>query len=291
MAVLGYREVVPRTLQHRLGESPTAERKFVVTLDTPNTPHQQVINAVGVGHGSAHPEYNFLKMTDASLSENSETPYHVEITCKYELLKQDFEPNPLARPDVWSFSTGGATVPAISYFDAADLRKPLVNAAGDFFEGATTEESEVRATISANRANFPLAIAAYVTNAVNNSAYLGGQQYTWKCAGIGAQQAVEMVNDVEVRYWQITTELVYRASGWPLLLPHIGFNFLENGKKQRAFVIFKDEEGVEIRVPSANAVALNGDGSMKAAGQPPDILSRRVHRAVDFSTYFGTPTL
>lgn len=291
MAVLGYREVVPRTFQHRLGESPTAERKFVVTLDTPNTPHQAVINAVGVVHGSAHPEYNFLKMTEASLSENSETPYHVEITCQYELLKQDYEPNPLARADVWSFSTGGASVPAISYFDDANARQPLVNAAGDFFENATTEESEVRATISANRAQFPLAIAAYVTNSLNNAAYLGGQQYTWKCAGIGAQQAVEMVNDVQVRYWQITTELVYRASGWPLLLPNVGFNFLENGLKKRAFVIFQDEDGVQTRVPSANAVALHGNGAMKAAGQPPDIISRRVHRAVNFSEYFGEPTL
>lgn len=289
MAVVAYREVVPRTLQHRLGESPTAERKFVVTLDTPNTSHQAVINAVGVAHGAAHPEYNFLKMTDASLTENSESPFHVEITFRYELLKQDFEPNPLARPDVWSFSTGGASVPAIEYFDG-EARKPLVNAAGDFFETATTEESEVRATISANRSSFPLAIAAYVTNAVNNGAYLGGQQYTWKCAGIGAQQAVEMVNDVEVRYWQITTELVYRASGWPLLLPNVGFNFLEGGQKKRAFVIFEEDDGTKTRVPSANAVALNGNGTMKAAGQPPDIISRRVHRAVDFSSYFGSPS-
>jgi hypothetical protein len=291
MSVLGYREVVPRTFQHRLGESPTAERRFVVTMSTPNTPHQSVINSVGVGFGSAHPEYNFLRMTDASLSENNETPYHVEVVCKYELLKQEYEPNPLARPDVWSFSTGGAAVPATSFFDAGDKRKPLVNAVGDLFETATTEESEVRATISANRANFPLAIAAYVTNAVNNGPYLGGQQYCWKCAGIGAQQSVEMVNDVEVRYWQLTTELVYRASGWPLLLAHVGFNFLENGKKLRAFVIFRDEDGVETRVPSANAVALNGNGTMKAAGEQPDIISRRVHRAVDFSQYFGTPTL
>lgn len=288
MGVLGYREIVPRTFQHRLGESPTAERRFVVTLDSTDTPHQAVINALGVGHGSAHPEYAFLKMTDASLSENSETPYHVEIVCKYELLKQDYEPNPLNRADVWSFSTGGASVPAIVWYEAGNTTKPLVNAAGDFFEGATTEEAEVRATISANRQSFPLAMAAFVTNAINANPYLGAQRHTWKCAGIGAQQAVEMVNDIEVRYWQITTELVYRASGWPLLLPHVGFNYLENGTKRRAFVEFQDENGDIVRVPSANAVALNANGSIKQGA--PDILSRRVHREVDFSTYFGSPS-
>lgn len=289
MAVLGYREVVPRTFQHRLGESPTAERRFVATLSTPDTPHQSVINSVGVAHGDQHPEYPFLRMTDASLTENSETPYHVEITCRYELLKQDYEPNPLNRPDVWSFSTGGATVPAIVFYDNGNNKKPLVNAAGDFFENATTEESEVRATISANRQSFPLALAAYVTNAVNSDVYLEGNPHTWKCAGIGAQQAVEMVNDVEIRYWQITTELVYRASGWPLLLPHVGWNFLSGGVKRRAYVEFQDEDGTITRLPSANAVALNANGSLRAAGAP-DILSRRVHREVPFASYFGVPT-
>jgi hypothetical protein len=288
MAVVGYREVVPRTFSHRLGESPTAERKFVVTLDTPNTPHQVVINTVGVGHGSAHPEYNFLRMTDASLSENSGTPYHVEVTCRYELLKQDYEPNPLNRADVWSFSTGGASVPAIAYYDG-NTQKPLINAAGDFFEGATTEESEVRATISANRASFPLGLAAYVTNTLNSDFFLGGQPFTWKCAGIGGQQAVEMVNDVEVRYWQITSELVYRASGWPLLLPHVGFNVIEDGQKRRAWVRWKDEDGIVVRVPAANAVALNNDGSIRERSAP-DVLTRRVHRISSFSTYFGEPT-
>lgn len=287
MATTGAREVLPRTLQHRLGESPTAERRFVVTVDSPNTPHQQVINAIGIAHGSPHPEYPFLKMSDASLSEGSGSPFHVEITYRYELLRQEFEPNPLARPDVWSFSTGGASVPAIEWYDGI-TKRPLVNAAGDFFEGATTEESEVRATISANRASFPLGVAAYVTNAVNEDGFLNSPPYTWKCAGIGGQQAVEMVNDVEVRYWQITSELIYRASGWPLLIPHVGFNVIENGEKRRAWVEFRDADGEVSRLPSANAIALNNDGSPKDGA--PDILTRRVHRAVPFQTYFGSPT-
>ena len=289
MGVISSREVLPRTLQHRIGESPNAERKFIVTLDNTGTAHQSVINAIGITHGSLHPEYAFLAMVDATLTENAGSPYHVEVVYKYELIASDFEPNPLLRPDIWSFSVGGATVPALFYYDVGDTLRPLTNSAGDVFPGLTTEEAEIRATITGNRPSFPLALAAYVTNAVNLGGYLGGNSFTWKCSGIGGQQAVEVVNNVRVAYYQITTELVYRASGWPLMLPDIGFNYLEDGQKRRAWVIYRDQDGQEIRVPSANPVALAANGKMMPPGSPPRTLLRRVHRAVPFQTYFGEP--
>lgn len=285
MAVVTSREILPRTLQHRFGESPTAERRFAVTVDSSTTTHADVIAAVGIFHGDAHPEYSYLRMLDASLSESSPDPYHVELVYRYEVPKQDeYDPNPLLRPDVWSFSTSGAAVPAIAYY-AGDKLAPLVNAAGELIEGAMTEEAELRATIAGNRARFPLDIAAYVTNAVNDAEYLGCPAYTWKCQGIGAQQAVEIVNDVEVRFYQVTAELVYRSSGWPLLLPDVGWNFLANKVLKRCFRL--NDENLE--VPSANPVALAADGRMLAPGVPPRLLVRRVHRAITFSTYFGTP--
>jgi hypothetical protein len=68
-----------------------------------------------------------------------------------------------------------------------------VNSAGDFFEGLQSEEAEVRATISGNRASFPLADAVAVTNCVNNGSYLGGAAHQWKCSGIAGQQQIEVV--------------------------------------------------------------------------------------------------
>jgi hypothetical protein len=287
MAVIGWREVSGRSLTHRFGEAPTAERKFVVTMD--NTAHTvgEVAGTIGIFHGAPHPEYGFITMTEATMTEGSPSPFHAEVTFRYELLDPDErDPNPLARPDMWSFSTGGAAVPALFYWDG-NTQKPLVNSAFDYFEGMTTEEGECRASISGNRAKFPLATAVAVTNCVNSDSYLGAPVHSWKCTGISGQQQIEMVNDAEVRYWSITTELVYRQTGWNLQLPDVGYNFLDGGIKKRAHVI--DPESGE-KVACVNPVALNSNGSLKGAGDLPDILDRRVNREVDFSSYFGTPS-
>lgn len=285
MAVVAFREILPRTFSHRFGESPTAERRYQLTLNNTATSHGECINAVGILHGDFHPEYAFLRMLDAQLQENSPDPYHVDITYRYEVPKQEnLDPNPLARPDVWSFSIGGVSVPAFTYWDG-ETQKPLTNTAGEVIEGAMTEEAEVRATIAGNRASFPLGIAAAVTNCINQDAYLGGAQYTWKCQGISAQQQVEVVNDVEVRYWAVNVELLYRQSGWRLTLPNVGWNYKQGGQLYRGYVL--DEEGN--RVQSAAPVALEANGNIRTGGGEPDLLTRQVHKAVAFQPYFGTP--
>ena len=287
MAVVGWREISGRSLTHRFGEAPSGDRKFVVTLDNTAPSATELTAAIGIYHGSPHPEFPFITVSEISLAEGSPSPFHAEVTFRYELLDPDErDPNPLARPDIWSFSTGGAAVPALYYWDG-DTQKPLVNSAKDYFEGLTTEEGECRASITANRATFPLPTAVAVTNCVNSGTYLGAAAGRWKCTGISGQQQIEMVNDAEVRYWSITTELVYRQTGWNLFLPDVGYNYLEGSEKKRAYVI--DPDSGE-KVACVNPVALNSDGTLKSAGQLPDILERRVNREVDFSTYFGTPS-
>lgn len=287
MAVTAFREVSGRTLSHRFGEAPTAERRFVVTLD--NTAHSaaEVISALGIVHGSPHPEFPFLTMTEGTMTEGTPSPFHSEVIFRYELLRPDArDPNPLARPDIWSFSTGGAAVPALFYFDGTTL-KPLVNAAGDPFEGITTEEAECRATITANRPSFPLDLAVAVTNTINANPYLGAPKHHWKCVGISGQQQVEMVNDAEAVYWQITSELVYRQTGWNLQLPHVGWNYKDGSQKRRAWV--RDPDDPNTRVPSVNPVALTSTGALKGENETPDILERRINRETDFEQFFGTP--
>jgi hypothetical protein len=288
MAVLSFREVMPRTFQQRFGESPTAERKFAVTLDEP-TPTVQIINAVGILFGSQHPEFPYLRMLDGSVNETDRQ--HAEITYRYELpQQQDLNPSPLGRPDVWSFSTGGSTVPALFYFhgNGNDDVRPLVTAAGDFYEGLTATEAEVRASISGNRANIDLVLISNITNAINGSPYLGGPAFTWQCSGISANQAAEVVNDVEIRYWQITAELVFRRSGWVMQLPHVGWHYIEGNKKRRVWAW--NEDGSE-KVDAAAPQPLTENGGLKYPGADgvPDQLLRRTFPVIDFSQYFGTP--
>jgi len=288
MSILASREVIPRTFSHKFGESPTAEIKYHVTTSAP-VGTQAVLDYVGIKHGTPHPEYSYLLCNQGDVNELDR--FHVEVNYSYSVPAsgtEDSDPNPLARADIWSFSTGGAAVPALTYFHGSgnnDVRV-LVNSAFDFFEGAMTEESELRATISGNRAAFPVGVAASVTNCVNMDAYLGAQPYQWKCQGISGQPQVEVVNGVEIKYWSVSVELAFRQSGWRLMLPDVGYNYLESSQRKRAYVI--DSESGE-KVASSNPVALNSDGSLKGSGTAPDILYRRVHREVAFEPFFGAP--
>lgn len=303
MAVVSYRELVGRTFQHRFGEAPTSQIQYAVTLDDPATTHQEILNAIGIFHGAYHPEYTYLRCVEGTISENSPDPWHAVATYNYAVPSggggnPEFQLSPLARSDVWSFSTGGAQVPALTYYhgsDNVDVR-PLTNSANDFFEGLLASEAEVRASISGNRAVFPLATAATVTNSVNGSPYLGGSAHTWLCSGISAQQATEIVNDIEINYWQVSVELIYRQTGWDLLIPDIGWHYLTGGDPAKAIVYVRDNapasqtKGYDI--PASSPQPLATDGSLLYTGGSygaPNILTRRIYPVVDFSTYFGTP--
>ena len=279
------REILPRTVTHKFGESPTAERRFVVSTDG-ETPQQEVLSQVGIYHLSPHPEWPFLVMLSVTATETD--PYHSEITYSYGMTAQENEdPNPLARPDIWNFSAGGSSVPAVDYFDGVGnaTLKPLVNAAGDTFDGVTKTEAELTATISGNRANFDIGLAALVTNSINDGVYLGGAKHSWLCTGISGVQATEMVNDAELRYWQVGVTLIYRQSTHLLKLADAGLNFLDAGTKKRCFVV--NAEGTQ--VASANPMPLDAAGAMQAPAVDVRIIERRMHPEINFQTYFGVP--
>jgi hypothetical protein len=293
MTVLSTREILPRTLSHRFGESPTAEMKFACTLDGATTT-QEIISAVGYVHGTAHPEYSYLRMLDASVTETDS--YHAEVTLRFESPQSgnaDYQANPLSRPDVWSFSTSGVAVPTFRYYQGSgnSTLKPLINSAGDIIEGAQAIEGELKLTIAGNRATFPAADAAAVTGALNADFFMGATAYQWMCQGVSGQQAVEVVNGAEVRYWQVTAELSFKASGYQLYLPNVGWNYVSGGAKKRCYVF---EEDGTTKIPSSSVMALNDDGSIRfnndfTGSGAPSILTRRVNPAVNFATYFGTP--
>jgi len=297
MTVASYRELTGRSFTHRFGDSPTAQRQFGVTLTTPATSTQAILNAIGIFHGAFHPEYPFLRCTEGSVKENTPTPYHAEVSYRYELPSVgtvDFDPNPLARPDIWSFSPATTTVPALTYYEgpANDDEKPLTNTAGDYFEGLTVESAEVRAVIAGNRPTYPVAIANALTNTINSAVFLGAAPFTWKCQGIGAQQKTELVNNIEVRYWEVTVELIYRPETWILKLPNVGFNYKPGGTWPKSPVYVTDAASGSStygqNVASQTPQPLESSGDIRTTGEP-DMLERRPYRTLDFTGFFGTP--
>lgn len=290
MSVHSWREL-PRRGSHLIGASPEYERRFVVTLNTPDTNSALLVAAVGVPHGSPHPEYTFARCREVEVNEAYEgNRYWAEVIARYaipeaELLSIDLLP--WLRPAVWKFVTQGVAVPALTYYDDDNggAVTPLTNSAADYYEGLTVDEAQQKITITVNKQQFPSAIAAAVTNCVNDSAYLGFATDCVKVQGISGEQVSEDVGGQEIRYWKITAELLGRQSGWNLLLPDVGFNYIDGGEKKRADVEGPDGE----MVASANPIALNGSGGKQTGDTLPAILTRRVYKRITMSDYFGNP--
>jgi hypothetical protein len=289
MSVLNTYELPTVSASRKFGEAPVFQRKWVVEVDDPATPQTVIVNAPGVSFLTPHPEASYCVAMTANVGNYNGSRWHYEVTWDYELPKlsqSQLSPNPLARADVWRWSTGSIQIPATYYYDNNDQLQVLQNAAKDFLEGATTEVATLQASISGNRATFDYGLATSVTNKLNSAPYLGGDPYTWICRGIAANPAVEVVNEQEVRFWQVEVTLEYRPDGWPLQLPHVGWNYIDPlGIKKRVFVI--DSQTNE-QVPASNPQPLTSTG-MITDGLP-NILVRRVHRAINFQQYFGTPT-
>lgn len=285
MSVIAVTESPVVSAGRKFGEPPTFQRKWIVEVDDPTTPQTDIGNAPGVVFLDQHPEASYCRAMNLGIGNYSGSRWHYEVTWDYELPKQENpDPNPLARPDIWKWTTGGLAVPALYYYDNNDTLQPLQNTAGDFFEGATTDISTLQASISGNRATFDYALATLVTNSINSTPYLGAPAGCWKCSGISGQPAVEVVNEQETRYWQIEVTIEYRPDKWNLQLPNVGWNFLVGGQKKRAYVIDPDTNE---RVPSSNPQPLDANGNIKAGA--PDILERRVQKKIDFNQYFGQP--
>lgn len=302
MAVVSSREILPRTFNQKFGEKPTAVRNWSVTTDGA-TSHAAILGATGEAIGAGHPEYGFLSLTEFALSEVD--VFHVEVQMSYS-VPPEAEKNPLARADVWHFSTGGTSVVGKRYYpDAGNVSKsPIKNTAGDAYEGLMIPEGETRATISANRDLFPLGDARTLTNSVNDRSWAGCAPHTWFCSGISGEYASEMVDELEVEYWKITIELIYRESNHNLFLPNVGFHYIKPSnppQRMRAYVRSLSDPldtGSEvITVPSTMPVPLKEDGDIddvidqSPEARGPIVKEFRVYKEFDYGAIFGNPPI
>lgn len=310
MAVVSTREVIPRTYQMKMGANPTATITYACTLDGTATTNAQIQTACNVQQGAAHPEMPYLVALESTVTQPD--PYHAICTYKYGVpvgSADEFTPSPLTRPDIWSYSTTGATIATSHYYPEgeddvqtlADGTSPLVNSASDELFGVQTQVGELKVSIKGNRQSFDFAEATAVTGAINNDTYLGGEQYCWQCQGISGEPRTEIVNNVQYKFYVVQVSLVYRQQGFVAKLLDTGMNVLKEeesegtgestGKLVKQQATVKNAKGID--VPASQPVALNEDGTqMEPDGEgktPPRTLMRRLHKAIAFNSYFGTP--
>lgn len=268
MAVLGSREILPRTFEHRIGDSPSAGRVFVATVDAP-TAASEVLAAIGITHGASHPEHATLTCLSYSVDETDR--HHVTVTYTYGIPDKDKnEPDnpdqpPWLQPDTWSFGTSNASVACTEHYPfnlpggAVNVAHPLTNTAGDIIFGQTKAESELKISISGSRLTLDLAKIKKYVNTINSAPWAGFPKHTVQCVGVSASPARLDFDGQALDYWQITIELIYRSSSHNLFLPNVGWNVIVDGKKQRAWTYIA-EDGVSEKVPTPHPVALNAAG-------------------------------
>lgn len=239
--------------------------------------------------GSYHPVHTLLRQRKITVNERFEDdPYKIEVIAEYGLINSDELLTPTARAAVWSFEGQPGEVAAFFRYDGSGStvqdQVPLTNSAYDFFPGLTAEESLVRVKIQQNFQNYPN-LWLQSQNCLNNAEFLGCPIDSVKVVAVEATYTTEEWNNTLVSYYASTASLVYRQSSHLLILPDVGFNFIDGGQKRRGMVFdFQNSEWV----PSPNPIALNGQGAQNLTGQPA-FLRYRVNPRANFTTLFGSP--
>lgn len=292
MAIVSTKEL-PRTFEREITRSAILKRRWVCVLDdntTNNVPvgFQDVLAATGLSNwGAAHPDLTAWKFRKIAINEGYEgSPYHVEVVAEYGTVRDEEVLAPILRPSVWSCEGSTGEFPALFYYNGSGngTTYPLTNSAYDFYPGLMTTESVVLMKVTKNFSAFPASWYA-ANNCVNSAIYFGCDKHTIRVAGIDTTYEYEEFGGSIVKFWKATATLAYRQSGHNLLLPDVGFNFIEGDEKRRAMVF--DLQNSEW-IPSPNPVGLDGNGGLNMAGNA-TVLNRRVNPEANFQTVFGTP--
>lgn len=302
MGIVSYTELA-RTFENELGTPARAVRRWAVVLSdntlAGNPPVEtEILGAItelGTFGVTAHPTATALKYRKVTINERfGDSPYHVEVVAEYGTVTDQEVLAPTARRADWVFESQPGQLAALRYYHGSGANgagtgngdvRPLINTANDFLEGLTAEENMVRITIRKNFASFPASLMG-LTNHLNNATYASCPVHTLKCAGVNSDFTQEVWNNAEYSFWATEIVLQFRQSGWPLLIPNVGFNAIVGSVKRRAMVF--DFENSEY-VASPGPVALNTNGSQNIVGQPA-ILTRRVNPDTSFSVLGVPPT-
>lgn len=287
-----------RTFENEVGSAGgVARRRWVCnlsddTLTAGGPPDIATIltATAGTAWGAYHPVHTLLRLRKIAVNERFEDdPYKLEVIGEYGLVTADELLTPTARAARWSFESKPGEVPALFYYDGSTQR-PLTNSAFDYFPGLVTDESLVQIKVQKNFAAVP-SLWLGLQNHVNNAVYLGCAIDTVKVVGVDVQYVTEEFSNALVNYYAATATLAYRQSSHRLLVPDIGFNFIDGTQKRRAMVFdFQNAEWVA----SPNPVGLDNNGGQTLGApairsMPVGEIGLRVNPRGDFATAFGTP--
>lgn len=321
------------------------ERNFALTLDGP-TSTQQCLDAVGIQFGDSHPEYPTIYCLSGELTETDF--YHAELTVSYGVVDPNAPnsagaggaggdggggggggggddgngpvANPLARADVWNFSSSTAEVPtayayddgpgtqwsvpgSIKYLNATAPRKAIVNSVGDhIWSGVTKTVGQTKLTIKGNRELFAWKDAQWVTGKINANTWMGCKPGTWMCQGVSGTPQSEQVGEVTVSFWEVNVELIYREEGFILPLINEGLNSMqkdeETGEWEKKRVFVKSPGMPSPGVPADLPVALDKQGKeIRTEGKEPTdakpiiepiLIYYRVNGSIVYDDYFGS---
>jgi hypothetical protein len=279
-----------RTFENEVQKGGVAKRRWACnlsdnTLTGGGPPDAATVLAAtcGATWGATHPVHTALGLRKLTINERFEDdPYKIEVIAEYGLVTAAEVLTPTSRPSVWSFEAQPGQIPALFYYDG-DTQRPLTNSAYDYFPGLTTDEPLVRVKVQKNFSGVPYDWLN-AQNCVNSSTFLGCPVHTVKVAGVEVSLTTEEFNNNALQYYSATASLLYRQSSHNLLLPDVGFNYIESGQKRRAMVFdFQNNEWVA----TSNPVGLDGSGAQTLGA--PAILNRRVSPEANLASIFGSP--
>jgi hypothetical protein len=260
---------------------PTYTRIWMVTVDDAANAYDEISAAPGIAWLDPHPENQYAFLTDSSVQQEGDSPFHYRVTFTYKgLVPEDANPDPTARPPQFSFSGSLASAPCFWHYPTSgdnNTKRIIINTAGDPIGGLDRDEGEFTVTISANTpAPFPYVKAQNYVGAINSDSWSGGAAGTWKCLSITGNRKIEGVLGLQYLYYEVSTTLAYRGTGWDLQTWDVGFNEIVGGQRKK-ILAGKD--------PVSEPAALS-NGRAKAPGQPPDMLSFRIYKSLTFNGTF-----
>jgi len=152
---------------------------------------------------------------------------------------------------------------------------PPTNSAGDPVDGLEEDTALLRLTFTNTNVvspDFP-ALFTYL-NTCNQIAFLGADPYTLRVTGYGAEF------DQKNQVWSVSVEWTYNPADWKIRYYDAGYHEIVNGER----LAIMDKAGNPVSKP----VPLNNDGSAKAIGEEPDVLSIKPYDEKDHTTMLRT---